>query len=48
MQTQITTRISVETMTALKQYAEQTGKSLASIVEAALKGYLEREGEKDD
>lgn len=48
MQTQISTRISVETMAALKAYAEQTGKSLASIVEAALKEYLEREGEKDD
>lgn len=44
MQTPLSTRISVETMTALKQYAEQTGKSLASIVDAALKEYLDREG----
>jgi len=46
VQVQLNTRVSVETMTSLRQYAEQAGRSMASIVEAALKEYLERESEK--
>lgn len=42
MQVQLSTRISIETAQALDKYAAQSGMSKASIVEQALREYLER------
>ena len=41
-QVQLNTRVSLQTWTALDKYSEQTGESKASIVDAALREYLEK------
>jgi len=41
-QVQLNTRISPQTWTALDECSEQTGESKASIVDAALREYLEK------
>lgn len=41
-QVQLNTRVSPQTWTALDEYSEQTGESKASIVDAALREYLEK------
>lgn len=45
MQVQLNTRISVETAQALDEYCKTTGKSKASVVEAALVEYLRNQKE---
>ena len=42
MQVQLNTRVNVEIMKKLNEYAKKSGRSKASIVEAALKEYLDR------
>lgn len=42
MQAQLSTKVSVETWQALDEYSKSSGLSKASIVEAALREYLER------
>ena len=41
-QVQLNTRVSPQTWTALDEYSEQTGESKASIVDAAIREYLEK------
>jgi predicted DNA-binding protein len=41
-QVQLNTRISPQTWTTLDEYSEKTGESKASIVDAALREYLEK------
>jgi len=41
-QVQLNTRVSLQTWTALDEYSEQTGESKASIVDAAIREYLEK------
>jgi predicted DNA-binding protein len=43
MQVALNSKVSLETAQALEDYSKQTGKSKASIIEAALKEYLEKE-----
>jgi predicted transcriptional regulator len=45
MQVQLNTRLSVELTKKLDEYAKATGKSKASIIEAALKEYLAKKEE---
>ena len=41
-QVQLNTRVSPQTWTALDEYSEKTGESKASIVDAAIREYLEK------
>ncbi len=41
-QVTLNTRVSLQTWTALNELSEQTGESKASIVDAALREYLEK------
>ncbi len=41
-QVQLNTRVSLQTWTTLNKLSEQTGESKASIVDAALREYLEK------
>ncbi len=41
-QVQLNTRVSLQTWTALDEYSKQSGESKASIVDAALREYLEK------
>jgi len=41
-QVQLNTRVSLQTWTALDEYSKQTGESKASIVDAAIREYLEK------
>ena len=44
-QVQLNTRVSLQTWTALDEYSKQSGESKASIVDAALREYLEKRKE---
>ena len=46
MQVQLNTRIEVTTYTRLKEYTENTKKSIASVVDEALRQYLDKEEKK--
>jgi len=41
-QVQLNTRVSLQTWTALDEYSKQSGESKASIVDAAIREYLEK------
>jgi predicted transcriptional regulator len=43
MQVQLATRISYNLAVKLEEYAKSTGKSKASIIEAALREYLDKQ-----
>ncbi len=44
-QVQLNTRVSLQTWTALDEHSKKTGESKASIVDAALREYLEKRKE---
>ena len=45
-QVQLNTRVDIDTYTRLKNYTENTKKSIASVVDEALRQYLDKEEKK--